>query len=187
MPLPSNTNEVPEGHEESRNPIDVTPFESLSKMQVMIENRLDELGTKKFGTAQAQDFQRLYGVAGRLRGRVYYDAEEKVYRITTWDDGVMLLIPEPWIQQCFWDFVRCKLPGLHRRPFMGVVSSLGKAREDLKKAGMANDWWLQHTHDQLSGLAVQWEERSVLDSTSGARTHLWVLREDRQLAEIVPM
>jgi hypothetical protein len=185
MPVPQGTKEVPDAYNELRDPLNTTPFGSLSKMQEMIENRLEDLGTKKFGTAQAHDFQRLYGLPGRLRGRVYNDENQQVYRITTWDDGVMLMIPEPWIQQCLWDFARCKIPGLHRRPFMGVVSSLGKARDDLKRAGMTNNWWLQHTNDPLAGLAVQWEERSVVGAESDSHANVWVLREDRRLAEIV--
>jgi hypothetical protein len=186
MPLPPDT-DVPEDHEALRSPTDLAAFGSLAKMQDMIEKRLDELGTKKFGMPHAHEFQRLYGMAGRLRGRVYNDLQKKVYRITTWDDGVMLLIPEPWIQQCFWDLASRKVPELHRRPFIGIVSSLGKARGGLKEAGMTNDWWLQHTHDQLTGLAVQWQEREVLDEAGDTQAHVWVLREDTQLAEIVPM
>jgi hypothetical protein len=168
-------------------PPDTGDFGSLSHMQLMIEDRLDELGTKQFGTAQAHEFQRLHGVSGRLRGRVYNATEKKVYRVTTWEDGVMLLVPEPWIQQCFWDLAHRKAPPLHRRPYMCVVGSLGKARDGLKRANITNDFWLQHTHDQLAGLAVEWEQQEILDEASDRRTRVWLLREDRQKAEIVAM
>ena len=61
---------------------------------------------------------------------------------------------------------------------MAVVSALGRARDGLKRVGISNEWWLQHTHDQLTGLGVRWAQYDANGDDPSQHLNVWLLRED---------
>ena len=152
-----------------------TAFGSVVDMQKAVKELLDEMCNKIYDDKRVFQFARLYGLPGVLRGCVYGATSNKVYRVTTYDDTVKLLLPEPWIQKCFEDVAASKTRSIQKAPFMGVMSAIREEElRAIKEKGICHGWWLQHTNDPLTGLSTKWEQKQ----NSSQRGFMWLLLED---------
>lgn len=126
---------------------------------------------------------RRQGHRGRLRGTIKSAIDGDTYRISTWDNGATMLLPEQWVQTCFLDLARRVKPSLDRRPLLGVLSRLDRSSATLATMAVENDWAFEHNGDQLIGLAVEWAY--VEPTLHGPRDDaLLLLVEDRASGEI---